>query len=104
MKRINKAGPKLAQVGPSTGRSAPTRARACQLCRKGPDLLNNLQEPATLFITVADVYRKPLLLLILHSAKSSTGSGGGQSSDEPTPAESRNDRCSRVADIKLDPS
>ena len=56
-----------------------------------------------LFSCLTDICKNTPEFLILHSPKSTTGSGGEPSSDELIPAGSYNDRCSRAADTKLDP-
>jgi hypothetical protein len=98
---MNSFGPKLAQVGPTTGRSARTLARGTDFVNRPPSFWITWSGIVTLFLESLTVYKNIPIVPFLHSPKSTTVNSAGPSSGEPTPADLLDDRRPTLADTEF---
>jgi hypothetical protein len=61
------------------------------------------KESLPVFLCLADTCRNTLALSSLHNPQSTTANDGEPNSDELVPADSRNDRCSTMAETEFKP-
>jgi hypothetical protein len=98
---MNSIGPNRAQVGPTTGENAVVRARRAGFAETPVSIWITGKRVTTLFIWAADSLQKPPWVLFLYELTSPTASDAAQSSDELSPADSRNDRRPTLAETKF---
>jgi hypothetical protein len=96
-KRRYMIGLKLAWVGPHAGESAPARVRGGGFAEVSLPVQKSEWQPSALFTHLTDTCRNTLAFPPLHNPQSMTANDRETSSGEPTPADSRNDRCSTSA-------
>jgi hypothetical protein len=98
---MNSSGPNLAQVGPTTGGNARTRARIVDFAETPLPIQDSEQQPLALFMCLTNVCRNTPILLCLHRPKSTTASDAVQGSSELVLVDLRNDQGSTLAEIKF---